>query len=188
MAEGDCEMKENGYCDRKKLQNTYIEGLKRYKSRGVRILVDGVVVSAEILSSQVITEPVDQVVLEGTRVAPSAYATIDADGTLYDQNGVEVNYSSYLTGKCTAYTSNGGYTSTGKKAAEGLVAVDPSVIPYGTKLYICSADGKTVYGYAVAADTGGAMLSGRILVDLYYDTLSECYDFGVRDMRVYILK
>ena len=61
------------------------------------------------------------------------------------------------------------------------------MIPYGTKLFICSEDGKTVYGYATAADTGGAMLSGRILVDLYYDTVAECYQFGVRNMRVYVL-
>lgn len=161
------------------------DGLQKVEKR--EKLVDGVVVDTEILSSQVITEPVAQVVQEGTKVKPSSYATVMADGSVYDQNGVKVNYSKYLTGKCTAYTSNGGYTSTGAKAAKGLVAVDPKVIPYGTKLFICSEDGKTVYGYATAADTGGAMLSGRILVDLYYDTVAECYQFGVRNMRVYIL-
>ena len=162
------------------------DGLQKVEKR--EKLVDGVVVETEILSSQVITEPVAQVVQEGTKVKPSSYATVMADGSVYDQNGVKVNYSKYLTGKCTAYTSNGGYTSTGAKAAKGLVAVDPKVIPYGTKLFICSEDGKTVYGYATAADTGGAMLSGRILVDLYYDTVAECYQFGVRNMRVYILE
>lgn len=161
------------------------DGLQKVEKR--EKLVDGVVVDTEILSSQVITEPVAQVVQEGTKVKPSSYATVMADGSVYDQNGVKVNYSKYLTGKCTAYTSNGGYTSTGAKAAKGLVAVDPKVIPYGTKLFICSEDGKTVYGYATAADTGGAMLSGRILVDLYYDTVAECYQFGVRNMRVYVL-
>ncbi len=161
------------------------DGLQKVEKR--EKLVDGVVVDTELLSSQVITEPVAQVVQEGTKVKPSSYATVMADGSVYDQNGVKVNYSKYLTGKCTAYTSNGGYTSTGAKAAKGLVAVDPKVIPYGTKLFICSEDGKTVYGYATAADTGGAMLSGRILVDLYYDTVAECYQFGVRNMRVYVL-
>lgn len=161
------------------------DGLQKVEKR--EKLVDGVVVDTEILSSQVITEPVAQVVQEGTKVKPSSYATVMADGSVYDQNGVKVNYSKYLTGKCSAYTSNGGYTSTGAKAARGLVAVDPKVIPYGTKLFICSEDGKTVYGYATAADTGGAMLSGRILVDLYYDTVAECYQFGVRNMRVYVL-
>ena len=44
-----------------------------------------------------------------------------------------------------------------------------------------------MYGYAEAADTGGAMLSGRILVDLYYDTESQCNSFGVRNMLIYVL-
>ena len=43
------------------------------------------------------------------------------------------------------------------------MAVDPDVIPYGTKLYITSTDGKFVYGYAVATDTGIAVQKGRSL-------------------------
>ena len=34
--------------------------------------------------------------------------------------------------------------------------------------------GSVVYGYAIASDTGGALMSGRLLVDLYYNTLGEC--------------
>lgn len=151
-------------------------------------VVDGVVEATEEISSTVITEAVDEVVRVGTKRRPTGYATMDPDGTLVDHNGNIVNYSSYISGKCTAYTSNGGYTSTGRKAQVGLIAVDPDVIPYGTKVYVCSPDGKTVYGYAIAADTGGAMLSGRILADLYYDTVSECYNFGVREMRLYIVE
>lgn len=151
-------------------------------------VVDGVVEATEEISSTVITEAVDEVVRVGTKRRPTGYATMDPDGTLVDHNGNIVNYSSYISGKCTAYTSNGGYTSTGRKAQVGLIAVDPDVIPYGTKVYVCSPDGKTVYGYAIAADTGGAMLSGRILADLYYNTASECYNFGVREMRLYIVE
>ena len=151
-------------------------------------VVDGVVEATEEISSTVITEAVDEVVRVGTKRRPTGYATMDPDGTLVDHNGNIVNYSSYISGKCTAYTSNGGYTSTGRKAQVGLIAVEPDVIPYGTKVYVCSPDGKTVYGYAIAADTGGAMLSGRILADLYYNTASECYNFGVREMRLYIVE
>ena len=57
----------------------------------------------------------------------------------------------------------------------------------GTKLYIASPDGSVVYGYAIASDTGGALMSGRVLVDLYYNTLGECVNFGRRQMNVYIL-
>ena len=91
-----------------------------------------------------------------------------------------------LTGSCSAYTG-GGTTASGLPAAVGNVAVNPNVIPYGTRLYICSPDGSFVYGYAVAADTGGAFLYGDYLADLYYDTLSDCYSFGIRTMNVYIL-
>ena len=150
-------------------------------------LVDGKVVSSEVVSTTVNKEPVDEVVLVGSKAPSNGFATITGDGTLYDQNGNLVNYSSYLTGRCCAYTSNGGYTSTGAKAQRGLIAVNPNIIPYGTKLYICSPDGSVVYGYATAADTGGGVMNNLILADLYYDTESECVNFGVRDMRIYIL-
>lgn len=149
-------------------------------------LVDGKVVSGEVISKTVVTDPVDQVTLVGTKARPSAYASISADGTLKDQNGNVVNYRKKITGRCTAYTG-GGNTSTGRPAAVGLVAVDPNVIPYGTRLYIASPDGRVVYGYAIAADTGGAAMAGRIVADLYYNTNGECSRFGVRTMNVYVL-
>ena len=62
--------------------------------------------------------------------------------------------------------------------------MNPDLIPYGSRLYICSPDGSYVYGYAVAADTGGALMSGSALVDVYFDTLSECYGFGRRTLSV----
>lgn len=79
-------------------------------------------------------------------------------------------------------------TSTGRPVAFGNVAVNPNVIPYGTRMYICSPDGSYVYGYAIAADTGGALMSGRVLADLFYETPAECYSFGRRTMSVYILE
>ena len=149
-------------------------------------LVDGKVAGSEVVSKTVVTQPVDQVTLVGTKRKPSAYAIVDADGTLTDQNGNVVNFTRKISGKCTAYTG-GGTTSTGRAAAYGLVAVNPSVIPYGTRLYICSPNGKTVYGYAIAADTGGFASQGRIIADLYYDTYGQCSSFGVRNMNIYIL-
>lgn len=149
------------------------------------MLVDGVVTESTILASEVVSEPVTQVVREGTK-DPNGWATIESDGTVYDENGNEVVYKKLLSGRCSAYTG-GGTTATGAPAAFGRVAVNPNVIPYGTKLYICSPDGKVVYGYAIASDTGGACMRNSIIADLYYDTLSECYQIGVRTMNVYIL-
>ena len=64
------------------------------------------------------------------------------------------------------------------------MAVDKSVIPLGTRMYIVTNDGSVVYGPAVAADTG---VRGNI-VDLYYDTYQQCINFGRRSCTVYILE
>ena len=67
----------------------------------------------------------------------------------------------------------------------GTVAVDPKVIPLGTALYIVTDDGEYIYGYCIAEDTGGAV-KGNI-VDLFFNTLAECYAFGRRNCTVYVL-
>ena len=151
-------------------------------------LQDGAVSDSTVISDTVTEEPVDKIILVGTKKTSASSKSVSSSGggTFVDQSGNTVTYQKCYTGTCTAYTG-GGTTSTGKAAAFGLVAVNPDLIPYGTRLYICSPDGKTVYGYAVAADTGGGAKSGRILADLYYDTLSQCLNFGVKNMRIYIL-
>lgn len=148
--------------------------------------IDGALSSSEVIKTTIITQPVNKVTLVGTKKRPAAYASITADGTVKDQSGSLVNYKKCITGRCTAYTG-GGWTSTGRPAAFGLVAVNPNVIPYGSRLYICSPDGRIVYGYAIAADTGGAAMQGRIVADLYYNTASQCSKFGVRNMKIYVL-
>lgn len=147
-------------------------------------LVDGKMTEAQDVGSSVVTKPVDQITLFGTK--KSAVASVGTDGTLTDQNGETVRYKKVLTGRCSCYTG-GGWTSTGAKAAFGRVAVNPHVIPYGSRLYICSPDGKLVYGYAVASDTGGAAMRGAIIADLYYDSYSQCMRIGTRTMNVYVL-
>lgn len=151
-------------------------------------LVNGEVVETEELSNEVVKNPVDEVLLAGTTPKPIGYATVSSNGTLIDHNGNQVSYLKKLTGSCTAYTAPAGSgTATGAPARFGNVAVNPNIIPYGTKLYICSPDGSFVYGYATAVDTGGALMNGLGLVDLFYSSLSECYAFGRRTMDVYIL-
>lgn len=87
-----------------------------------------------------------------------------------------------ITMKATAYAAESfrrSRTALGTRAVRGVVAVDPRVIPLGTKLYI---EG---YGYAVAADTGGAIKGYRI--DLVMNTVRECRNFGRRQVKVHIL-
>ena len=78
-----------------------------------------------------------------------------------------------------------GITASGTQARPGVVAVDPSVIPLGTKLYIESMDGTGSYGYASAEDKGGAIKGNRI--DLFYSNRSDAMKFGRRQVKVYIL-
>ena len=77
--------------------------------------------------------------------------------------------------KAYAY-SGGGTTASGKKAAKGVIAVDPRVIKLGTKVYVPG------YGYATAADTGG-MIKGNI-IDVYMNTNSQCIKWGVRYITI----
>ena len=69
----------------------------------------------------------------------------------------------------------------------GVIAVNPNIIPYGTKMYVTSPDGSVVYGYGVAGDTGGACMAGDIIADLCYNTIEECSQIGRREMVIYIL-
>lgn len=187
---------------------TFTKGKNGEKVKVTRTkYVNGAAVSSEVISENVTVQAVNEVIEVGTAVSTTKKPTTTTkasggvlstkqgttsvtpgSGKFIDNNGREVAYSKVLTGKGTAYTAPAGAkTATGKLAQVGLVAVDPNVIPFGTNLYIVSADGKHVYGYALAADTGGALKRGEALVDLYYDTESQCLAFGRRDVVVYVL-
>lgn len=92
-------------------------------------------------------------------------------------------YNRSLTMRATAYTrfddGCGDYTARGNFLRKGLVAVDPTVIPLGTRLYIPG------YGYAIADDTGGAIKGNRI--DLALESRADAFRFGVQNVTVYIL-
>lgn len=107
------------------------------------------------------------------------------DDILFDENGVPLNYSRKLTGKSTAYCM-GHTTATGTSVHEGVVAVNPRIIPYGSKMYIVSNDG-WVYGFSSAEDTGGFIYwDNAPIVDLYVNTTSFAYQWGNRGVTVYI--
>lgn len=93
-------------------------------------------------------------------------------------------YSRIITAEASAYTvhcgSGTGLTSIGLVPARGIVAVDPRVIPYYTKMYIPG------YGFAIAGDTGGAIRGNR--VDLFMDSYEEAIGWGRRDVEIYILE
>ena len=108
-----------------------------------------------------------------------------SDTTWDDYTGYEDNYtygrSIYVD--ATAYSAydpgNGSYTARGTLLRRGIIAVDPSVIPLGTRVYIPG------YGEAIADDTGGAIVGNRI--DIAFDSHEEAIWFGRQMLEIYII-
>lgn len=141
--------------------------------------------SETVVSEKVTKKPVNEVTLIGTK----GVATTGGAGTFTDSNGVTVAYKEKFTGSGTAYTAPAGAsTATGAPAHRGGVAIDPTIIPYGSKLYVESVDGSIVYGYCVAIDTGGFCDDGSGIIDVFYDTYDECVNWGRRDVNVYVIE
>lgn len=163
-------------------------------------LVNGVTTEKVVEKTVTLSEPVDSVTVIGTAAVNTKETTTTsadvkhistltpAKEILLDENGNPVSYQSKMTVRATAYTYTGHNCSTGVAPQPGYIAVNPKVIPYGTKLYIKSPSGKVVYGYAVAADTGGFVSSHPTGIDLFMKSESACKSFGVRNMEVYILE
>lgn len=136
-----------------------------------RTYEDGALVATQVVEEKLVEPPMPQIVAFGT------VGVVARGGQVY-------RYRQRLTMVATGYSPGDGqtpdqYTATGALARRGVVAVDPRVIPLGTRLYI---EG---YGPAVAADTGGAIKGNRI--DLCFDTPQEAWAYGVKEVTVYIL-
>jgi len=152
---------------------------------------NGVEISREKVSERVASASIDRIIEIGTGKPASSGAL-----AIQTSRSGELAYSNVLTVTATAYDASScgkspshpqyGITATGARAGYGIVAVDPRVIPLGSRLYIETTDGSYIYGAAVAADTGGAIKGNRI--DLCYNTRQEALNFGRRQVRVYVLK
>ena len=156
-------------------------------------LVNGVSTEKTITSSIVLTQPQNAIKVVGTKVKTSAdvndISTLSVPFEIeLDENGNPVNYKSKKIVRATAYSHTGNKCSTGVWPQPGHIAVNPKIIPYGPKMYIKSPDGSVIYGYAVAADTGGFIKRYPHGIDLFMNTESACRNFGVRNMEIYILE
>ncbi len=159
-------------------------------------VVNGEVISNEVTDVVTLSKAVDEVKVIGTKKAAvktsedvSCISTLKVPFEIaLDANGVPVNYKSKRTARATAYTYTGNRCSTGVAPQPGYIAVNPKVIPYGTKMYIKTSDGSYIYGYAVAADTGGFIKKHPTGVDLFMSSESACRRFGVRTVEIYILE
>lgn len=104
-----------------------------------------------------------------------------------DENGVPKHYTRVLRGDACAYSGGVGTYTGAKLLQAGTVAVNPDVIPFGSKLFIV-ADNGYVYGYAEATDCGTAVMDNLILVDLHMPTYAQCCRFGRKTVSVYFLE
>lgn len=127
---------------------------------------NGQEISRQKIRTETLVQPQNQLIAVG-----SSY-TVSRGGQRFDFR--ETRYM-----ESTAYTYTGHRTATGLSPAVGLVAVDPSIIPLGTRMYV---EG---YGYATAADTGGAIKGNRI--DVFLETYAQCINWGRKSVKVYIL-
>ena len=141
-----------------------------------REYLGGELVNENVKDVVVKEEPVNEIVLKGT-YRPNSVTDVFT--------GESYTYTKVYDMEATAYTiSDDGWsnkTASGMTTFVGMVAVDPNIIPLGTKIYV---EG---YGIAIAGDTGGA-IKGNI-VDLFFNSASECYQFGRQHgLKVYILE
>jgi uncharacterized protein YabE (DUF348 family) len=138
---------------------------------------DGIEVSRTVTNEAIAKEPVDKIIVQGT------YPVMPIS-----RGGEPVPYGKVFRAKATAYWAVNGvgktYTASGRLAVRNIegystIAVDPSVIPYGTRLFVEN------YGFAIAADTGTA-ITGNI-IDVYFNTRQEALNWAVKYVNVYIL-
>jgi len=150
------------------IQRTVQKGQNGLALETLRILLEnGRQVACEVLDVEVIKQPVKRIVAAGALTSVS-------------RGGVRIDFEYAIPVRATAYTYTGSRTSTGQIPRVGGVAVDPSVIPYGTRMYV---EG---YGFATAIDCGKAIKGDRI--DVFFETEKECRHWGVKNVKVYILK
>lgn len=132
-----------------------------------------------IIATRIVRKPSARIVARGI----SEWAAF-AQMAKYGLQRTSYVSASAISMVATAYTAGcygcTGITASGYRAGHGIVAVDPRVIPLGTRLYIPG------YGAAIAGDTGGAITGNRI--DLGFNSLRDAFQFGRRTVRVYRLR
>jgi uncharacterized protein YabE (DUF348 family) len=177
--------KENNRLD-KGTEKIVEQGKTGIKEKQFKVVFeDGKEVARQLIKEAITSNPIDKIVEIGTILNHKT------------ARGDNVRYQKVLDMRATAYTASFkdtgkdpdhplfGITATGIRAYKGVIAVDPRVIPLGTRVYVEVAGDTPDYGYAVAADTGGAIKGD--LIDLYYDSQDFVDRWGVKRVKVYVL-
>lgn len=169
------------------------EGVQGEKEVTVeQYVIDGKLDREEVLEEKTVKEPIDKVVVVGTKkykkkaAEPAAPQKSTEDSSSTSEGTIAGRkYTKVVTGSATAY-SDYGTTASGDTTRQGLVAVNPNVIPYGTEVYVETSGGYS--GFYIASDTGGALMSGSAVVDIWMPTSEECFQFGRQSATVYVLE
>jgi len=145
--------------------------------------VNGAETHRSIIAETTLRDAVTEVVAVGTgKTGAQQDKPVIGDGYILLPTGEMLTYTRSDTVEATAYTHTDAgcdmTTATGTRVHWGTVAVDPSRIPYGTRMFIISNDGSYVYGIATAEDCGGDIKGDRM--DLYMPTYQQCREFGRR--------
>lgn len=169
---------------KEKVVNSGKEG--KQKKHYEVVLENGKEISRELVKTEVVEESSDRIVAIGTQVikqtASKKRTTTSSKPKTTSPSGGKVMYvsSTAYTAHCTGCS---GITATGfnLKANPGakVIAVDPRVIPLGTKVHV---EG---YGTAIAADTGGAIKGNKI--DVFFASKSAAYAWGRKSVKITIL-
>lgn len=190
-----------------KYDNSLYEGEKKTIQNGVNGIIkitnsivceNGTEISRSETERVTAVEKQDEIILCGTKKkevkpqpkqgSPTSTPTPKSKKSTQTKSSSDnnMNYKKVISMTATAYSAfkkDGSYgkTASGRTAGHGIVAVDPKVIPLGTKVYV---EG---YGYAVAADTGGVIKGNKI--DLCFEKSNkEIMAYGRRTVKVYILE
>lgn len=150
------------------------------------VFEDGREILRKLTSEVIVAEPINKLIEFGTVLTHNS------------ARGGVIRYEKVLSMRATAYTASFkdtgkspgdpgfGITYKGTKARKGVIAVDPKVIPLGTRVYIEVAGKTPDYGFAVAEDIGGAIKNN--LIDIYLDDQGTVDNWGCKKVKVYILK
>ena len=167
-------------------------GLKEVKYR-VKYQ-DDVEISRNIISEEIIKEPVEKIIQISTKVTSRSAIrntilskeAIAASVAGMQPTAVTLNASAYSASTCDKEVGSPGYgiTASGAKVKSYYTVAAGKAYPMGTVIYIPYFKDAPNEGWFIVQDRGGAISNNR--VDIYFDTVEECIQFGRRNLECYI--
>lgn len=167
--------------------------LGKQKETYENIYENGKLIESNLLTSEIEKSPVEKVIKKGTKeeiIEEVIVKNNEVQNEIQEKNNEasivnesnaktnDINKDNKIHVEATAYSGHS-ITATGTKPKWGTIAVDPTVIPYGTKVYIPKFD--MVF---TAEDCGGAIKGNKI--DIFMNNESQCINWGRRTIDIYI--